>query len=134
FDTLPRAAFGSPSHELSLGALVGDSLWRIPSLSPGETATWTTDAIVLAGVAGGSAVNQATLRAVAPNDSTPANDSAAVTVSFPLSAVPIVTITQPVDGAVFDPGDPVTFVADADDPEDGDLSPAIQWLSNLDGA
>ncbi|MGE0161056.1 MAG: hypothetical protein AB7T31_16795, partial [Gemmatimonadales bacterium] len=133
FDTLRRSAFTSPSHSVSAGALVGDSLWQIGALAAGASATWTTDVTVASGVAGGSAVNTAILRAVAPSDSTPANDTARVTLDFPLSAVPTVQITQPADSSVYDPGDPVTFTATATDPEDGSLTPSIVWRSNLDG-
>jgi uncharacterized repeat protein (TIGR01451 family) len=134
FDTLPSAAFTGGQHEVSAGALVGDSLWTIPTLAEGAIATWTTTATVARGVAGGSATNTATLRALARPDTVPANDAAQVTVSFPLSAVPVVQITDPADSAVFDPGDLVTFVASATDDEDGDLSPSIAWASSLDGA
>jgi hypothetical protein len=133
FDTLRRAAFTSPSHAVSAGALVGDSLWQIPSLASGATATWTTDVTVATGVGGSSASNTARIRAVSPSDSVAANDTARVTLNFPLSAVPTVTITSPPDSSVFDPGDPVTFVATASDPEDGNLTASIVWRSNLDG-
>ncbi|MEQ1857125.1 MAG: hypothetical protein ABL963_11665, partial [Longimicrobiales bacterium] len=133
FDTLRAAAFTSPSHAVSAGALVGDSLWQIPSLASGATATWTTDVTVATGVAGTSASNTARLRAVTPSDSVAANDTARVTLNFPLSAVPTVTITAPPDSSVYDPGDAVTFTGTASDPEDGNLTSAIVWRSSLDG-
>ncbi|MBM4182749.1 MAG: hypothetical protein FJ207_00830 [Gemmatimonadetes bacterium] len=37
FDTLRRAAFTSPAHNVSVGTLVGDSLWQIPTLASGVT-------------------------------------------------------------------------------------------------
>jgi uncharacterized repeat protein (TIGR01451 family) len=134
FDTLRRSVFTSPSHVVSTGALVGDSLWTIPRLDSGQTATWTTAVTVASGVAGSSAANTALLRSLAENDTTPANDTARISLAFPLSAVPTVQITAPPDDAVFDPGDPVTFAATASDPEDGDLGPSIVWRSNVEGS
>ncbi|HUF74889.1 MAG TPA: Ig-like domain-containing protein [Longimicrobiales bacterium] len=133
FDTIPSAPFTGPQHTTSTGTLVGDSLWTVPLLAEGATATWTTTATVATGVAGSTATNTALLRALARPDTVPANDTADVTLSFPLSAVPVVQITQPADSAVFDPGDPVTFTATATDDLDGDLSQAIVWTSSRDG-
>ncbi len=133
FDTL-AAVFTSPAHELSTGTLVGDSLWTVPRLDAGQTATWTTTATVATGAAGGSATNTAVLRSLAQSDTTPGNDAATVSVSFPLSAVPVVQITAPADSAVFDPGQAITFTGTATDAEDGDLSASIVWSSSADGA
>ncbi len=47
---------------------------------------------------------------------------------------PVVSISSPADGAVYSQGQEITFVATADDPEDGLLSgAALVWSSNLDG-
>ncbi len=133
FDTLP-AAFTGATHIVSAGALDGDTLWTIPSLAAGDTAQWTADVVVAAGSAGSSATNRAVLRSLAQVDTVPANDSAAATLSFPLSAVPVVEISSPADGEVFDPGDLVTFQATANDAEEGDLTGSITWTSSLDGS
>src|SRR5207249_3762221 len=47
---------------------------------------------------------------------------------------PAVTITAPADGSGVDEGTTVTFTGTASDPEDGDLTPAIAWASDLQGA
>ncbi|MGD2046094.1 MAG: hypothetical protein PVH96_07720 [Gemmatimonadota bacterium] len=131
-DPLP-AEFQTPQHAASVGSVQNDTLWTIPTLDESQTATWTLTTVVAGGVAGTSATNRAYLASVSPGDGAPANDTAEVAVSFPLSAPPVVTISQPADSAVFDPGDPITFTAAANDPEQGDLSPSIAWTSNLDG-
>ena len=46
---------------------------------------------------------------------------------------PVVTITAPSDGATFEKGESITFVASANDPEDGDVSALIGWNSSVDG-
>ncbi len=51
----------------------------------------------------------------------------------PGEQVPVVTISEPVDGAVVQQGDPVVLSATANDYEDGDLSASISWSSSLDG-
>ncbi|HSF16449.1 MAG TPA: Ig-like domain-containing protein, partial [Vicinamibacteria bacterium] len=52
---------------------------------------------------------------------------------YRLSDPPIVSIESPNEGASFEQGTPVTFVAVATDPEDGDLSGVIVWESDRDG-
>jgi len=46
---------------------------------------------------------------------------------------PLLFITQPSEGAVFPESAPITFGAVASDVEDGDLTTAITWTSDLDG-
>lgn len=133
FDTLPTAPFTGVQTGVTNGTLDGDTLWTIPALAAGDTAIWTTTATVISDAAGSSASNIALLRSLAENDTTPANDTARVDMNFPISAIPVVTITSPTDGTVFDPGDLVTFNATASDAEDGDLTAAIQWTSSVDG-
>jgi len=125
--------FTAAVHVVSAGTLDGDTLWLLPALDEGARETWTTTTTVAGSAAGGSATNAATLISVAANDTTPANDSASVSMSFPLSLLPTVTITAPADSAIFDPADLITFTATASDPEDGDLSAGITWASNLNG-
>ena len=132
FDTL-EATFLAPAHTVSTGTLTGDSLWTIPLLAEGDTATWTTSTTVAPDAAGGTASNTAILRSVVQNDTTPANDAATVNVNFPLSAVPVVTITVPSADTVIDPGELITFAATATDAEDGSLTDAIEWRSSVDG-
>ncbi|SCZ76745.1 S8 family serine peptidase [Acidaminobacter hydrogenoformans] len=60
-------------------------------------------------------------------------DEAALSTT-PDNVAPSVSIASPVDGAVYTVGDSITFTATASDPEDGDLTGAIAWSSNRDGA
>jgi hypothetical protein len=46
---------------------------------------------------------------------------------------PFVSIDAPADGASFNQGESVTLQGSAADEEEGDLSSAIQWQSNIDG-
>jgi hypothetical protein len=54
--------------------------------------------------------------------------------SFSGNFAPSLSVTSPAQGAGSDAGAPVSFIASANDPEDGDLSAAITWESSLDGA
>jgi hypothetical protein len=47
---------------------------------------------------------------------------------------PDVAIGQPVNNVVVFAGSTLAFSATANDPEEGDLAPALQWTSSLDGA
>lgn len=47
---------------------------------------------------------------------------------------PVVTISQPIDGAEFVGGTSITFTATAVDDIDGDISASISWTSDVDGA
>jgi subtilisin family serine protease len=51
----------------------------------------------------------------------------------PANAPPVVTVTNPADGAAFPSGTSVTFSGTALDPEDGDLAVNLVWTSSLDG-
>ena len=50
-----------------------------------------------------------------------------------VDAAPVVTITGPADGATFIRGEPIALTATAVDGEDGPLSAALVWTSDLDG-
>jgi len=50
------------------------------------------------------------------------------------STPPDLAVTSPEDGARVAPGTPLTLTARATDAEDGDLTPAIRWRSDGDGA
>src|SRR6185295_15797866 len=56
------------------------------------------------------------------------------TVSIVVNGAPSVMITAPAADSVFSPGDTVVFTGTATDPEQPDLSAAIAWSSDLDGA
>ncbi|MEM7355954.1 MAG: Ig-like domain-containing protein, partial [Acidobacteriota bacterium] len=57
-------------------------------------------------------------------------DDVLVTADTGSGSPPTVTINSPADGSTFDEGTAVTFAGTATDPEDGDLSAAIQWSVN----
>ncbi len=61
--------------------------------------------------------------------------SITITVTPGTNVPPVVTISTPANNSTFsqDAG-PITFVAMASDPEDGDISGSIQWSSSIDGA
>ena len=46
---------------------------------------------------------------------------------------PKVTITAPANGSLFSIDDSITFRGSAIDPEDGDISNRLSWVSNIDG-
>jgi hypothetical protein len=47
---------------------------------------------------------------------------------------PVVSITDPAEGEVFDTADTIAFTGSASDPEDGDRTAFLDWTSDLDGA
>lgn len=49
------------------------------------------------------------------------------------SNAPVVVIMSPADGAFVSQGDPITFVADGIDADDGDVTDSITWSSDRDG-
>src|SRR5207302_4168861 len=59
--------------------------------------------------------------------------SASITVTVGNGA-PKVPLSAPADGTGVDEGTTVTFTGTASDPEDGDLTPAIAWASDLQRA
>ena len=59
-------------------------------------------------------------------------DSDAITIT--VNAAPSATITAPADGSTFLATDSISFAGSASDPEDGDLTAALAWTSDLDGA
>ena len=60
--------------------------------------------------------------------------SAIATVVVNANVAPQVTILSPTNGAAYVEGDVVTLQATASDNEDGDVTTAITWSSNIDGA
>jgi hypothetical protein len=53
----------------------------------------------------------------------------------PIGDSPVVIITSPTDASSFPSGEatPIDFAGGASDTEDGDLSPALEWTSSIDG-
>jgi hypothetical protein len=72
------------------------------------------------------------------NDSHPSeNDGMMYEFSVPPlsgNTLPTVTITAPPNGSAFTQGNVITFTGTASDAQDGDLTAALAWTSNLDGA
>ncbi len=60
-------------------------------------------------------------------------DSETVQLTIAVNAAPSVTITSPGNGSTKTVDTPVSFVATANDPENGNLSSSIAWTSSLDG-
>jgi len=54
--------------------------------------------------------------------------------TIPIDAAPQVSIQLPGSGYAASPGEAVNFSASATDTEDGDISAAVSWSSNLDGS
>ncbi|MCP4980954.1 MAG: PQQ-binding-like beta-propeller repeat protein, partial [Gammaproteobacteria bacterium] len=50
------------------------------------------------------------------------------------NATPTASITAPINGSSYEPGDLITFTGTATDAEDGDLTSSLSWSSSLDGA
>ncbi|HSF17629.1 MAG TPA: metallophosphoesterase [Vicinamibacteria bacterium] len=67
---------------------------------------------------------------VTDSEGLPGSDQIILTVN---NTPPTVTITLPVEGASFDFGENVDFSGTASDLEDGDLTAALSWASDLDG-
>src|SRR5207302_11358720 len=55
-------------------------------------------------------------------------------VTITVNAPPTITISSPADHADFGHAVPVTLRATASDPEDGTLTPVIDWTSSRDGS
>ena len=68
------------------------------------------------------------------NDANGGSDSASVSITVNANTPPVVSITAPADGSKFAVGSTVTFTGSANDLENGDLTAAISWSSDLDGA
>jgi len=51
----------------------------------------------------------------------------------PVDEPPTVSITSPADGSTFDSGASILFEGTATDPEDGDLTGSLVWMSSKDG-
>jgi hypothetical protein len=67
-------------------------------------------------------------------DASGATATASVTVTVEPNQPPTVTISAPTSGTTVTEGESVTFTASAADAEDGDLTTAIVWSSDIDGA
>ena len=57
---------------------------------------------------------------------------AAEAAAVPANEPPVVSITNPADGASFDSGAMILFNGTAGDPEEGDLADSLVWVSSID--
>jgi hypothetical protein len=61
------------------------------------------------------------------------DDVAGIEALYPPASAPAVSIVNPLTGTSTTQGVPVSFIGSATDPQDGDVTPRIEWASNLDG-
>jgi len=100
--------------------------------------TWSSDLDGPLGAGGSLALT--TLQAgahtitVSVTDSLGASATRTLSLTIAPNAAPVLTISSPADGATITETLPVSFTATATDAEDGDLTAAISWSSDLDGA
>ncbi len=62
-----------------------------------------------------------------------AGASVSQSVSISINALPVLTLQSPATGSLFMLQESLTLQANASDLEDGDITAAIQWFSNIDG-
>lgn len=72
-------------------------------------------------------------RNLVPGDTNEATDIFLAKSYFDLSLLPSINIQAPLESGRYFPGDIVELMATAIDPQEGDISSAIVWSSNLDG-
>ncbi len=73
------------------------------------------------------------ITALANNTVTGGVVNAAAAIGYTPNQPPVLTVLSPTPGSQFVQGSPVTFSGTAIDPEDGDISDQIVWVSHLDG-
>jgi hypothetical protein len=61
------------------------------------------------------------------------DDVAGIEALYPPASAPAVAIVNPLNGTATSQGVPVSFAGSATDPQDGDVTPRIEWTSSLDG-
>ena len=71
---------------------------------------------------------------VTDSDSATSTVTISLVITAPVNTPPTINISSPADGAVFQVGVNVAFTAAANDAEDGDISSAISWSSDIDGS
>ena len=89
-------------------------------------------AIPLAGIGAGGATVTVRIRQNGPGGIR-YDDSRSITISGDTNAAPVVSIALPADGTSVDSGTLIDFTGSASDAEDGDLTSAISWSSDIDG-
>ena len=98
--------------------------------------TWTSDKDGALGT--GSSITSSTLSIGVHNITARVTDdggrSGQATRAYTVLGPPALTITGPASGSTFEHGATVTLTGTASDPEDGDLSSQIDWMSNLDNS
>lgn len=122
FDDGASVTFTATAADAEDGDLSGDVSWS----SDLDGALGTGASIVTSTLSLGVHTITAS---VADSLGEPASDAITVTINAP----PVVTVTAPAGGSTFGTGDAITFSASAVDPEDGDISAALVWTSDLEG-
>jgi len=131
----PGARFGA-GDPISLAASAEDA----PDGNLSDLIDWESDRDGPLG--SGPLLNIATLSTgphrisarVTDSDGQLAVDTVDIVVEAVQNTPPSVIIAAPAGGAVFTTDSAITLVASANDAEDGDLSAALDWASDLDGA
>ena len=94
----------------------------------------TLESVGVDGLAAGTTYHFAIKAIDDAGNKSPVSNSASGTTDDPVGGAPTLSITSPSAGSQIDEGVSVTFTAVASDPDDGDLTQAIDWTSSLDGA
>ena len=137
---------GSVSANSAVDLVVssGTALIDVPNVIGLDQAS-AESAIVAAGLTVGSVTTQASETVPAGNvigqNPTACSNCVAAnsTVDLVVSAgatnqAPSITIASPSDNAIIPENTPIAFSASASDPEDGDITASIIWISSKDGA
>lgn len=142
-NTVPEVTISAPANGLSV--VVGTPVSLSATATDAEDGDLSTEVSWVSDLDGvlfsGAATNLDSLSVgrhritASVLDSEGLSGSAIVTITIePLpNAAPVLTITSPLDGFQVTVGSPVALIASASDAEDGDLSDAIAWTSDLDG-
>lgn len=121
----------SPNTFFDEGAAVGFSAAASGGITPYHSWTWTSSKDGAIGSSDSFSTSALSIGnhiiTVQVNDSNTPNRTATDQVVINIRGKPVVTILQPVNGVHFQEGLPITFVATAIDPEDGDITDNIIW-------
>lgn len=142
-DEAPNLAITSPGNGSSFTE--GESITFTASASDaedgniGSSIIWSSN---IDGNLGTGASISATLSGAAHTISARVTDSdgnqvtqvISVTVEAQINVAPTLNITSPSSGSDFEDNENISFTANANDEEDGDLGSVIQWDSNIDGS
>jgi hypothetical protein len=137
----PRIAIVSPAPGASLEpgtpVTLAATATDVEDGDLSATVRWTSDVEGTLGT--GASITTAAFVAAGPRTLTASvTDSAGfrteARVDVLVNAAPSIAIVRPLDGAAFEVRASVAFDASAADPEDGNVTAAIRWTSDVDGA